>query len=217
MLYIVVKASTVQYVSKPPILSCFLVHWRYVHPWINHATFPPAQSIYPTNCLRRQFTPMTFIHLYDQSRNFLSPPVPGGHFVTCVMMSTLFYLHCDITSDILLIKMWMFCHMSPGYPGGDWALYNAVLYGTFCHHTCHLGILKAFAFVGMGWKKCQSDACTIIQRTVHCTAPRVLYGNGLSDRCLNTRTSLFWGGGDSDFILLAKRWQWNNFFKYLYI
>jgi hypothetical protein len=51
-----------------------MVSWRSVHPQTNHATIQPTLSVHPMNRLLWQFALLTFWHLYDPSRSFLSTP-----------------------------------------------------------------------------------------------------------------------------------------------
>ncbi len=85
-----------------------MVHWQWVHPRTNHATFWSTLSVHPLIhllvkiCPCDILTPIWFVQI--------PRPIWGGRFVTRDMISTLFdvYLSCDIMFNLLLGEMWTF-------------------------------------------------------------------------------------------------------------
>jgi hypothetical protein len=96
-------------VPPPDLRTLFnlklLVPWRSVHPRTDHATFRPTLSVHPTNrLLWHSYTCMI------RPGIFRPPPLRGGRFVTCDMMSTLLHMLCDIMSTLSWSKIWTVCH-----------------------------------------------------------------------------------------------------------
>ncbi len=81
---------------------------RSVHLQNDNATIQPTLSVHPTNCLLWQFAPVTFFsYTYTIRPGIFHPPrLQGGRFVTRNMLSTPYYLSCDIMSTL----SWTFCH-----------------------------------------------------------------------------------------------------------
>jgi hypothetical protein len=86
---------------------------RSVHRQTNHATIQPTEPHSPSTQRTVCYDNSPLWHSYTYTiRSGISRPLwlRGGQFVTRNMLSTPYYLSCDIMSTLSWTEMWMFRH-----------------------------------------------------------------------------------------------------------